>query len=145
MTTESIKKLFLKPRIQGLAIFAFGLLCLPLFKLASAGISVTTNYAWLTGGAMLLFYAVLNNLLILTAENLIKYIQESMLVFIGMMLALGLVAYLVSGKGIFEAGSYRSIYIVLIVGHFTLLAVSIFIRTIINYIKEKDRQIHGDH
>lgn len=137
--------MLLKPRAQGLTIFIFGLICLPLFKLASAGVAVTANYAWLTGGAMLLFYAVLNNLMVLTTEHLVKYIQESLLVFVGMMLGLGLVAYAVSGKTIFEAGSYRSIYIVLVVGHFTLLAIGIFIRTIINYIKEKDKQIHGDH
>lgn len=145
MTVDYIKEIFLKPRVQGLAIFIFGLVCLPLFKLASAGVSVTSNYAWLTGGAMLLFYAVLNNLMVLTAAHLGKYIQESLLVFIVMLIALSLVAYAVSGKSIFEAGSYRSIYVVLVVGHLTLLAVSIFIRTVINYIKEKDKQIHGDH
>lgn len=99
------------------------------------------TFAWQASTAMLLFFAVFNAASGIFVNNFMKYFQGSMLGFVSLILATGLVSTLVSGISIRDPShSYRTIYIVLILGFFTLLAMSFLIRGAVDFLSTKDKQ-----
>lgn len=121
----------------GMAAVAVGIM------LVGKLISSNPLFPWLASGACLLFFVVFNNLLAIFSDNFAQYAQRSMISFIAMVIFVGLAAFLVSGISIFDAAPYRTIYIVLIMAYFSLLSVSLLVRQIVDFLKEKDEKMHG--
>lgn len=124
------------PRWQGIVVFGF----VVLMMLGGKFIAKSPLFPWLTSGACLLLFIVFNNGASIFADHFYKYVQESMMVFIGLLLASGLLAWLISGYTIHEAEPYRTIYIILIMAYFTLCALCLLIRSVVDFLLSKDKK-----
>lgn len=116
-----------------------------LIMLVGKLVSSNPLFPWLTSGACLLFFVVFNNALAIFSDDFRQYVQHSMMSFLVMVIFLGLAAFLVSGISIFDAKPYRTIYIVMIMAYFSLLAVGLLVRQIVDFLKAKDEKMHGKH
>ncbi len=128
------------PIKQAMGIAGAGVLMMLLGKLVFSD----PLFPWMTSGACLLFFVVFNNLFAIFTEDFKKYVERSMVSFVGMVIFVGFAAFLLSGVGIFDAEPYRTIYIVMIMAYFSLLVVAFLVRLIVDFLKEKDEKIHGD-
>ncbi len=132
---ESWKNPFLQVAVLLLTMLAVSLAAL---LLQSAGLEVERRFTWTLAIAFILFFAVLNAIMCLTSEKLEKYIAKSVLSFIVLAAGSGLLAWLFSGMGIDEAGSYRWLYIVLTFGYLVFLAVIGMMRMIVEYAQKEE-------
>jgi hypothetical protein len=107
----------------------------------SGWVTEEPEFFWITSGAFLLLFSVVNTILSLGAEWYFRYLQVSVLSFLVLLIASALFATLFSGVSIFGAGTFRSIYAILLIGYFTLLAVGMFIKFIINWLA-RDEERH---
>ncbi len=128
------------PIQQGVMIFIVAVLIMIFSKAGSKA-----DFPWLTSGSFLLFFAVANNVQSIFAEHYGRYAQQSVLTFLTLLVGLGSMAYLVSGFTIFdkEVKFYRTIYIVLIMAYFTLMALCFVVRSFVDYLREQDQKNHG--
>ncbi|MCH2045997.1 MAG: hypothetical protein MK212_17915 [Saprospiraceae bacterium] len=125
------------PYKQASAAFAAALL----FMFVGKFIIKEPAFAWQASTAMLLFFTVFNAATGIFVNSFKKYLQGSMIGFVSLILGTGLVSTLVSGVSIKDPShSYRTIYIVLILGFFTLLAMSFLIRGVVDFLSAKDKQ-----
>lgn len=124
------------PRRQGIAALALGLTMM----LGGLAFARSPLFPWLVAGACLLLYTVATNLLSIFSDHFGKYFQESLVTFVVLMLALSLPAYLISGLGIRQAGTYRTIFIVLIMAFFVLAALSRLVRNGVDFLLRKDKK-----
>jgi hypothetical protein len=120
------------PHRQGLVVLIAGLVFMLVGKFTAS-----PTFPWLTSGAFLLLFVVFNNGLGIFADNFGQYVQQSMPVFVGLLVGLGGLAYLISGISIYEAKSFRTIYVVLIMAYFTLLTLCLLVRQAADYLKDK--------
>ncbi len=128
------------PVQQGVMIFSFAALIMIFSKVGS-----NAAFPWLTSGAFLLFFAVANNVQSIFAEHYGRYVQMSLYTFIALLVGLGGMAYLISGLTIFneKVKYYRTIYIVLIMAYFTLMALCFVVRSLVDYLRDQDQKNHG--
>ena len=89
---------------------------------------------WLISGALLLLFALLNCATSIGSDKLILHVQKAFLAYGLAMVGLGGAAWLFSGVSIFEAESFRSIYMMLLVAQMTLLAIALFIRSVFAWL-----------
>ncbi|MEO0779409.1 MAG: hypothetical protein AAF146_22810, partial [Bacteroidota bacterium] len=87
-----------------------------------------------------LFFALINSLSSLSAEDLNKYWGRSMLAFAALAVASGLTAYGLSSLSINEAGSYRWIFIVLTFGYLVFLSIIGLMKNIVEFAEREDWQ-----
>ncbi len=122
---------------------ALGILSISLVMMLGAALGGNKDFPWLVSGAFLLLFVVFNNALGIFAENMFKYLQHSIYSFMGLIVSLGLLSYLVSGQSIFaERGQNRTIYIILVLAYFSLLALAFMIRSIADYLQKRDEILH---
>jgi O-antigen ligase len=128
------------PIQQGVIIFICAILLMIFSKVGSKA-----DFPWLTSGAFLLFFAVANNVQSIFSEHYGRYIQQSVLTFLTLLVGLGFMAYLVSGLTIFneKIKYYRIIYMVLIMAYFTLMALCFVVRSLVDYLRIQDQRNHG--
>jgi len=106
-----------------------------------AGLVGNTLNVWLVSASMLLLFSVLVNIQSLLVPNFKEYTKKAMYSFVITFIALGLLSRLVSGISVFDAGSYRTIYIVILVSYFFFLAIIMFIKGVIGFLLEKDDKV----
>ena len=120
------------------ALVAFGA---TLFFMIGSFFVPSGTFAWLVSGAMLLFYIVLNAAIAIFSVNFFKYFQQSLVAFGALVVGTALLATATSGLSIKDPShSYRTIYIVLIFGFLTLLALSFLIRSVVDFLNSKDKK-----
>ncbi|MEL6638040.1 MAG: hypothetical protein AAFW73_12400 [Bacteroidota bacterium] len=130
------------PLVQATGIFFLGILVSLLAKLINAlGIlEIGNRFPWMSAAAFLLFFALINSLSSLSAEDLNKYWGRSMLAFAALAVASGLTAYGLSSLSINEAGSYRWIFIVLTFGYLVFLSIIGLMKNIVEFAEREDWQ-----
>lgn len=127
-----------QPVTQALGIFAISAIMMPMGLILGE-----PTFCWTVSGAFLLFFIVFNNALGIFAENQFKYLQYSIYCFMGLLGSLGLLSYLLSGISIFEGEAVnRTIYLVLILAYFSLLALSFMVRSIADFLQKRDEKLH---
>ncbi len=95
-------------------------------------------FPWSIASAFTLFFAVMNSLLSLRADNFAQYWQASMYSYIGLALGTGLLAWGFSGIPIGAAGSYKWIYIVVSIGFLVFLSMVNFMKIIVNFAEKEE-------
>ena len=128
------------PAAQAIVICA-GALTLMLigWTLKVSGLLITDSlYAWSISAAFSLLFAILNSLMSLRADNFAKYWGRSIYAYLGSAFAMGLAAWLFSGIPLREAGTYRSIYIVVTVGFVVFLVMVNFMKKIVRYAEREE-------
>ncbi|WCL80997.1 hypothetical protein PPO43_13565 [Saprospira sp. CCB-QB6] len=126
------------PIAQVLGIFAAALL-----MMLAGGVASSANWTWMVAGAMLMFYALVNSVLSIFAAQRMRYYQFSLYGTMFLFFALGGLAQLISGQSIFEGpANNRSIFIVLLLAYFSLMALAFMLRSLADFMKAKDEEIH---
>lgn len=127
------------PILQAAIVFVAGLMITLLAKLIHiVGImDIGDRFPWLCAASFLLFFAVFNAILSLSAKDLNNYWTKSMLSFGLLAVCSGLVAWGFSNMGINEAGSYRWIFIVLTFGYLVFLSMMGFMKNIVEFAQKE--------
>ncbi len=108
------------------------------FMLVGRYATGTPSFAWTSSCAFMLFFIVFNNAAGIFADNFGKYVQQSLPVFAGLLLTLGLFATLISGLDIRSLPAFRTIYIVVIFANFSLLALCFLVRRVADFLRDRD-------
>ncbi len=95
-------------------------------------------FAWSIATAFMLLFALLNSLMSLRADSIMKYWAPSMYSYLGLALCTGLAAWLFSGIPLREAGTYRWIYIVVTVGFLIFLSMVNFMKKIVQFAEREE-------
>ncbi len=104
-----------------------------------SGLFMTDSlYPWSISAAFSLLFAMLNSLMSLRADNFARYWGRSMYAYLGSAFTMGLAAWLFSGIPLRDAGTYRSIYIVVSVGFVVFLTMVNIIKRIVRYAEREE-------
>lgn len=93
---------------------------------------------WVFASTFLIFYSIFNVILSLGAKNAERYWTLSIIGFVLSVLALGLLAYLVSGLGINEAGSFRWIFIVVAISYLVFMSIVRAMKGIVEFAEREE-------
>lgn len=137
---EHIKMNIPAPRTQGLILGAAALV----FMLIGRLILQKPDFAWTSSAAFLLFFVVFNNGAAIFTANYGKYVQQALPTFVALLVAMGLLATLISGISIQDKPAFRTIYIIMIMAYFSLMALAFFIRKAADFLHNRDQEINGN-
>lgn len=96
---------------------------------------------WLIGGSCLLLFSIMNNGLSFFVDNFKQYLIQSTYCFMGLLIGMGLLATLLSGVSIFDAESYRPIFIIILIANFIFMAMIITVKGLLALMEEKDKRL----
>lgn len=102
------------------------------------GVDLGERFPWTAAGAFLLMYTVFNSLNSFNAKSMMVYYRNSMFGYMAMLLVVGFLAQLFSQLSIFEAGTYRWIFIMITVSYFGFIGISSFIRFIFMILQREE-------
>jgi hypothetical protein len=137
---EHLKINNIQPRMQGLVLGATALV----FMLVGRLILQKPDFAWTSSAAFLLFFVVFNNGAAIFTTNYGKYVQQALPTFVALLVAMGLLATLISGISIHDKPAFRTIYIIMIMAYFSLMALAFFIRKSVDFLNNRDQEINGN-
>lgn len=96
---------------------------------------------WVVVCSMILFFSMLNSAMSFNADNGAKYWLHSMISF-GTLLIIGsILAWIVTGISIYQAGSVSWIYKVLTFGYLILMSIVNLVKFLLMLSKQKDEKI----
>lgn len=129
-----------RPHIQAASVLLCDIVFMSIGFGAKAAGWMTNDplFAWSVAAAFLLLFAMLNSLLSLRAESFGKYWGASMYSFMGLAATSAALAWLFSGVGFREAGTYRWIFIVLSVCFLVFLSIVNFMKIIVNFAQKEE-------
>jgi len=107
-------------------------------------VSVLPNFFWLTAASCVLLYAMFNAMISVSSDDIDKYWKIAIPVFFGLMLVLSLLATLLSGIQISEAGSYAWIYVILTFGYLAFLSMARFIKRILSIAMREEERVREE-
>jgi hypothetical protein len=126
--------------LVGILFFSLVLWILRLTGLAE----MATYHFWTISASMTLLYAVGNSVLSLASSDENKYWGQSIFGFAVVAVVGGLIAYLFSGLGIFDAKSYSWIYFVFTFVYLLFLSIVRIMRKIVELVEKQDRRLRGE-
>ena len=93
-------------------------------------------FYWMSATAFLLLYAIFNSLISLSTDNS-SYWGSSIIMFILLAVIAGSIAYGLSGIGIYDAGSYSFIYVVVSFGYLVFISIMGFVKKIVSFAQKE--------
>lgn len=128
------------PFKQVIFVVAVGVVLMGLTELLpqSPRMERTNSMPWTVASAMLLFFALANSVLAFSVKDGNKYWLYSMMSYAVLFITVSSLAYLVSGVGMDEAGSFRWIFLVFTFGYLILLSIVNLIRFFVALSKRSD-------
>ena len=99
---------------------------------------------WIVGTAMILCYIILNAIVALRIEPIIPYWSKSVTFYIGTLVFVYAWSYLLSGKSIDEAGSFRWLWLVLTLVYMVFFAIARSMKRIVDYALKQDEKLRGE-
>ena len=101
------------------------------------------NFAWKISSAFLLLFSIFTNIFNIPAEDYATIVRKGIVAFAGLVLSFKYLAEFFSGQAIRDVPSYRTIYFIIILGYLSILTLCVFVRFILQKIKERDKKEHG--
>ncbi|MEM7102706.1 MAG: hypothetical protein AAF502_06175 [Bacteroidota bacterium] len=105
---------------------------------ASGATVVSPEFPWLTSAAFILVYSVLTAVAAISSADIESYFRKSILAFVALIIASGLLASLFSGISINSAGTYKYIYVILVIVYLALLSIGGIIKRISMAIQREE-------
>ncbi len=105
---------------------------------------IKTGSPWLTFTAFLLFFALINSVLSISAPSQNKYWLYSIISYVLLGISGGLIAYLFSGLNMDEAGSYRWIIFVFTLCYIIFLSMVRTMKKIVTIAQKQDKRLRGE-
>ena len=126
------------PFVQaGVSVF-FGFLFMLGCLMFESTLALRPEKPWVFASTFLIFYSIFNVILSLGAENSEKYWTQSVLGFVGAVAGLGGLAYLVSGLGMDEAGSFKWIFIVVTISYLVFMSIVRAMKGIVQFAEREE-------
>ena len=100
--------------------------------------AVNPEKIWVLSATFGLFFTVANCLFSLNAKDATKFWNQSMIAFTMTILSLGILAWLISGVSINEMGSFRWLYIVIIIGYIVFSTIVRMMRSIVDFAMKEE-------
>jgi len=101
-------------------------------------------FPWEMAFSGILFFALFNAIFSLSANDPSKYWMQSIFSFIGLVIAVSVSAWLLSGLTMDEAGSFRWILIIFTFSYLLILSIVQAMRKIVGIAQKQDARLHGD-
>lgn len=102
------------------------------------------HFPWTIAAAFTLLFAVINSVLSLGAFDQNKYWGASIMSYMGIVLIGTTMAWLFTGLNIYEAKSFRWIYIVFTFGYLLFLCIIRAMRKIVQIAQKQDAKLRGE-
>ena len=126
------------PFLQAAVVFAAMLLFMGVgWIFQTAGVDMGARFPWTTVAAFMLFFAIFNSVFSLSAKNLNQYRLRSLFSFTLLLIIAGGTAWLVSGLSPTEAGSYKWILTVIIIGYLVFLSIVGLMKTAVEFAEKE--------
>jgi len=93
---------------------------------------------WVFASTFLLFYSIFNVVFSLNAANAEKYWIQAVIGFIVCVGALGGLAYLISGLGMNDAGSFKWIFIVITISYLVFMSIVRAMKGIVDFAQKEE-------
>ena len=93
---------------------------------------------WSFALSFLLLFAVANALFSLTADSDLKYFGRSIYAFLGLAFINGLLAWLFSGVSLDDAGSYKSLFLVVLIGFLVFISIVNAMKRIVRFAEKEE-------
>lgn len=95
------------------------------------------KFYWMCACSFLLIYGIFNSILSARIENSPHYWRNSIYMYAALAIVTGFIAYLFSGVGVYDAGSYAFIYIVVTFGYLMFISIMNFVKRIVKYAQNE--------
>ncbi len=121
-------------------------LAMLLFLIPSwAGIfELSQHFPWTVAAAFTLLFGISNAVLSLGSSDMNKYWGSSIMCYMGVLVIGGSMAWLFSGQNIYEAKSFRWIYMVFTFGYLLFLCMVRAMRKIVQIAQKQDAALRGE-
>ena len=96
---------------------------------------------WLIGASCLLLFAILNNGLSIFSGDYRNYLIHSVYSFIFLLIGSIAFATVLSGLSVFEAGGYRTIFLIILAANFIFISMIMMIKSCLRMFAEKDQRL----
>ncbi len=106
---------------------------------------VDVHFPWTISAALTLLFAVANSILSLGADDQNKYWGNAILSYACVLVVGGFIAWLFSGLSIYEAKSFRWIYIVFTFGYLLFMSMVRAMRKIVQIAQKQDARLRGEN
>lgn len=128
------------PIQQAIMVYVGGLVIMVLALLVKVTglMEVSQKFPWMTAAACMLFFAMFNSIYALSTKNMMKYWANSIYSYLGLAILSGFTAYLFSSMSIYEAGSFRWIYVVLTIGYLVFMSIMTSVRRIVEFAMKEE-------
>ncbi len=101
-------------------------------------LGVSQSFPWLTAASFVLVYAIFNSVFTLSSKNLDRYMGRSILAFLALVLVSGVLARLISGMPMDEAGTYKWIFFVLSFCYLVFISIMGLVKRIVAYAQREE-------
>ncbi len=99
---------------------------------------------WIVGTAMILCYIILNAIVALRIEPIIPYWSKSVTFYIALLVFIYFWCWMLSGKSIDDAGSFRWLWIVLTLVYMVFFLIARSMKRIVDYALKQDEKLRGE-
>lgn len=140
MSEASILERKFDPLYQAAFVLAVALVIniLAMLVRSTDAVGVGNRFPWLIAAAMMLFYAMVNVILSVSSQNLMRYWGRSIYAFMGVALGAGLLAWAFSQESISQAGSYKWIYAVVTFCYLVFLGMITMMRKVVEFAQKEE-------
>ena len=128
----------ISPYHQAAVAVGLGLLSMLGCLIFNQSLSLEPQKPWVFAITFLLFYVVTNVVFSLNASNAEKYWTQSVFSFLLALVALGGLAYLVSGLGINEAGSFKWLFTVVTISYIVFMSIVRAMKSIVEFAQKEE-------
>ena len=144
--TSKLIILFSKPLYQALLVVSMTIVFSLIDKMMPHHTELLeiNSGTWIVGTAMVLCYIILNSIVALRIEPIIPYWSKSVTFYIGTLVFVYAWSYLLSGKSIDEAGSFRWLWLVLTLVYMVFFAIARSMKRIVDYALKQDEKLRGE-
>jgi len=101
-------------------------------------------FPWTVAAAFTFLFGIANSILSLAAKDQNKYWGGSIMCYMAVLVFGGFVAWLFSGLNVYEAKSFRWIYVVFTFGYLLFLCMVRAMRKIVQIAQEQDLRLRGE-
>lgn len=105
---------------------------------------VEDHFPWTVAAAFTLLFGIANSVLSLAADDQNKYWGASIMCYMAVLVFGGFIAWLFSGLNVYEAKSFRWIYIVFTFGYLLFLCMVRAMRKIVQIAQKQDARLRGE-
>ena len=136
----------ISPYTQGTYVVIGGVCTMVLAKLVVllGIIKLPFYYPWVISASFLMLFAIINAVLSLASKNQNEYWGKGITTYMGVGIITGVVAYLLSGSGLFETKSFSWIYVVFTLGYILFLVMVRSMRKIMRIAEEQERRMRQE-